>query len=538
MIKVLIVDDEYLLRQLIRNTIEWEKLGFEIGAEAEDGEQALEIIGEIRPQLAIVDINIPFRNGLELSKVIRTQYPDIRIIILTGYGEFEYAKEAVSIGVSNYILKPINKEELEDAILEVKKDILREAEQNKYLHRLKIEVKSNFEIQKEKFLYSLISKEEGMTNESIKESQDYFGLDLSEEGLCVAIIEIDHFGMKWDKEKDKQLWKYAVYNISQEIVSESNKAIAFVGPEDHIICIINEREEEDKKELKSPYLICEKIRKAIREYLNFTVTIGIGSSYTGFHNIRISYKEAAFALETKFLEGEDRVLEYTLTGHQDIGNNVFIIEDKNAILINLRLGNQEGFMKQLNFVFDEIIKRKLPKEVTQMLGVELASIPFTFIMESNLSLEEVLGPKTHSMEFIKSCETVEELKKWIVNLYEDTVALVFEKKKFKTSQIVEKAKTYIEKNYAKESLSLEEIAESIFVNASYLSKIFKRELQCTIIEYLTDFRIKTAQKILQFNPEIQLAQLAEKVGYSDPYYFSKSFKKHVGISPSKYMGKM
>ena len=122
MIKVLIVDDEYLLRQLIRNTLDWGSLGFEIIAEAEDGEQALEVIEDTRPQLAIVDINIPLLNGLELSKSIRKNYPQIRIIILTGYGEFEYAKEAISLGVSNYILKPINKEELEKAILDIKKD--------------------------------------------------------------------------------------------------------------------------------------------------------------------------------------------------------------------------------------------------------------------------------------------------------------------------------------------------------------------------------------------------------------------------------
>ncbi|HEY5586856.1 MAG TPA: response regulator [Ruminiclostridium sp.] len=537
MIKVLIVDDEYLLRQLIRNTIDWNSLGFEIIAEAEDGEQALEVIEETMPQLAIVDINIPLLNGLELSKSIRKNYPEIRIIILTGYGEFEYAKEAISLGVSNYILKPINKEELEKAILEVKKDILKEAEQNIYIDNLKIKVKSNYEIQKEKFLYYLITSQAESTNQKLQESVDYFELGLSEEEMVVAVIEIDNFEEKWSMEKDKQLWEFAVHNISSEIIKENNSAVAFIGSDNHIVCIINERNNGYPKDLKPAYLICEKIRKAVKQFLNFTITIGIGGSHNGFDNIYLSYKEAVFALKTKFLEGKDKVLEFELTGHNNFGHNVFIIEDKDSILINLRLGNKEGFIKQLNFIFGSILHRKLPKEISEMVAVELAFIPFTFILESNLSLEEVLGQNTDFIEFIKSCETVDELKKLIIKLYEDTVTLVLEKKRFKTSQIVEKAKTYIENNYSKESLSLDQIAESIFINSSYLSKVFKRELQFTIIEYLTNFRMKIAQKLLQGNPEMQLSELAEKVGYSDPYYFSKSFKKHFGISPSTYMQK-
>jgi len=136
-IKVMIIDDEYLIRNLIKNCIDWNEIGIDIIAEASNAVEGLNLINKNKPDIILTDINMPITNGLDMSKGILERYPDIKVIVITGYDEFEYAKRSIKIGISDFILKPIDEEELKNSVLKLKKEILAEHLKKKEYNNIK-----------------------------------------------------------------------------------------------------------------------------------------------------------------------------------------------------------------------------------------------------------------------------------------------------------------------------------------------------------------------------------------------------------------
>jgi two-component system response regulator YesN len=530
MIRTLIVDDEYLVRQLVKNSVNWNDLGFEIVGETEDGEQALEMVEEIKPQLMIVDINIPFINGIELSKIIRERYSEIKIIILTGYDVFEYAKEGIKAGVLNYILKPIDSEEFAQALLDVKKKIEEENAQKNYIENI---VEKSSIIEKEKFLNTIICKSEN--EKYIKEKMDYFDISLSPDNIVVAVIVIDNSREEFPQEKELQLWKFGVLNITSEVVSELCPSIAFYGPNDQIVVILNQYNNYEHAKISACNLACEKIRNFINKYFSFTVTIGIGRSYNGYDKIYLSYQEAICAMEKKFIYGNNHVISFETMDKQQNDFNFLIFYDKDKLLIELRTGNYEEIKKGIKQIFNKLLQDMVSKDHVMLVAMDLVSVIIEFTAENNFTVKDIIDQKIDLFEVLRRKETIRELESTIVDLYEKSINYVFQNRRSATSKVVEKAKNYIEENYNRNDLTLDEIASNIFINSSYLSKVFKKELGYSVIEYLTMFRLKKAKEIIDSNANIQLHDIAERIGYSDPYYFSKCFKKSFGLPPSKYL---
>lgn len=532
MIRVLIIDDEYLIRKLIINSVDWVNLGFDIIGEAKDGEEALEKIEEARPELVIVDINIPFINGVELSKLIHERYPDIKSIIVTGYGEFEYARQAIEAGVLSYVVKPIIIEEFTQVLLNAKKEILNIMSRKKYIGQLEKEVQSSLEIYREKVLNSILNHVE--SEAKIRRKMESLGMTINPWNIRVITIEIDRLKQKFDTDNEKQLWRFAVYNISSEILEEYSNSVVFYGPEYRIVCVLNENDTSKMLNNSPLYRSFISIKDLIKQYFDFTVTIGIGECCDYYKNIKMSYEQSLAALESKFFYGNDRLITYSADDTFSWGNSQ-PIEDTANIMLMLRIGDESKITEFISNFFHNVHQGRLSKSCINYLAVELLNTASKFLAENNLELSEIFGRDIDFTELIKQQETIIDLKHWITSTFKDVLELVRKNKRSKTFRIVDKAKRYIEANYVNEELSLEEIAANVYVNPSYLSKIFKKELRCSIIEYLIELRIGKAKDIMDISPVIQIADIAKRVGYTDPFYFSKSFKKVFGISPSKYL---
>ena len=203
----------------------------------------------------------------------------------------------------------------------------------------------------------------------------------------------------------------------------------------------------------------------------------------------------------------------------------------------MRTANRESYLAAVNELQEEMMKLRPSIESVRMVYSEFTSAVIEYIWENNLKTEDFLSDLGNYLECINSKETIAELNNWVSSLFDEVVQQVNDKNKTRTTHIVEKARSYIEAHYEEADLSLEEISARIFVNPSYLSKVFKREMKYTIIEYLTHLRLKKAKEMMDDCPDMQISFVAKKVGYLDPFYFSKLFKKNFGISPSKYVEK-
>ncbi len=532
MLKVMIVDDEYYFREALKVSLDWEELGFTICAEAKNGNDALLKADELSPDIVLVDINMPVMDGLEFVKEIKNKGFDCKIVILTGHSEFQYAKQAVQLGVHNYLLKPVNEKELMESLLDLKRVIERERDIKIEFNKLKQQVKNSIPLLKEKFLNELIQGSLIRTEKSIANRMAYLNIQLSSDYYRVISIEINHDD-DWDDE-DIQLWKFAVSNIACEVL-EGYFPYELCYDNNDLICIIigsNEKNYDTQLLLESKLEI---IRSVISKHLEFTITIGVGNEKRSLFDIAASYDESLVALKNKLTLGLDRVITYCSVEDSEIRVNLFTAGDKNLLLIYMRTGDITEVMNLINRVFTQISEESLHHEILYVICVEMVSACMEFIIESGLSVKEVLPNNLlNIIEEIQSKGTILEIEEWLKSIFKNTLEAVSRKRSKKASGLIDDVKIYIHKNYGSSELNIDEIASNLYVNYSHLCFVFKRETGITINEYLTEYRMNKAKELFD-NGIILVLDVAGRVGYSDANYFSKCFKKYYGLAPSKYI---
>jgi two-component system, response regulator YesN len=527
MIKTMIVDDEYLIRQLIIKSVDWTSLGFEIIGEAENGREALEYINKWSPDLVLIDINIPFINGIELSHIINQKHPYIKMVILTAYSDFDYARSAIKAGVVEYLLKPVDAQPLEKALIAIREGILAEKRQRQYINKLENQVTRYRSDSKDTVLKAIICgrKIEEEAFDSIRNT-----INVKGEKIYTIVLEVDNYFKNWTSNADRELWKFCVLNITYEIISGECNCEIIEMEENKIAVLADWPDTVD-------YLtdLCDKVTEVVRQCLNFTVTVGLSRRHTGVRDCRITYKEAVKALERKFFEGCGRVFVYDdmdYTSDEDISQ---YIQNKEDILILLRLGNLQDVHVRINRILDDAMKNRIGKNSIIHIMENYIYLAISFMKEINSDVNEINSYQKYYMDSLNHSETISNIKENMSELFDRIQNSIKGNTNFKSLKIVENAKVYIEENYTRDELSLAEIAEKLYVNASYLSKIFKEQTKYSIIEYLISYRLNKAKEHMDRYRDIPIYEVANKVGYSDPLYFGKSFKKKYGLSPQRYL---
>lgn len=524
MFKVFIVDDETIFREHLKTAIDWEKHGFVISQEARDGIEAIEKIEADQPDIVLVDINMPIMDGLELSEKLKEKYSDIVIVLVTGYSEFEYARRAVKIGVEDYILKPFNSEELIVTLLKVKSMIqLKRNERD--------EQRRDAELVKEMFFQFLISSEYSSSEEETEKQMRRFGIKLNSFLFMVSSIEIDNIYERWNASDEIILWKNAVSNILKEAIQVQGNHFVFYAPEDRMVSLIEFKNKEQMEIFKTEEYV--KLCKTIRNYLNFSVTIGIGTAGSGFSHIRKSYSESNVALQNKISFGNGKVIEYKSLQNEYKNIGFYTGEMNEKLQMSLRLNNWEEIKVGLDEVFGYILKEKLSVEYVYVILMSLVSLCFSYITESGKNIKDIFGMDFSPYKSVSKNQTIEEAYHNIVNIYKTTVDFFGKNKLTRSRKVVDCVMKYVDEHYSDGELSVLKISNSIFVDSSYIRRLFKRELNMTVTDYITEVRMKKAKELLMLG-RYKLSEVCEKVGFNDSGYFSKVFKKHYGISPSVY----
>jgi two-component system response regulator YesN len=383
---------------------------------------------------------------------------------------------------------------------------------------------------KDNFLTSLII---GNPKENEIESKiQIFGLNLTGSSFAAAVINLDTQGGGTETEKNSDLMKFAVLNIAQEILGKYSAGEAFFyGNTPVIIAGTDEKVKADS--CNRLFSLLEEIRQSVRKYLNLTVTIGLGSIYNSLSQMKESYKSASTALEYKLVLGGNKVI-YADDIEPEIKNVIVLEEEKEAMLVSsIKFGDEKTVADAVDMLFVDLEGVKASIKEYQLYFMEIFTVVSRLSRTYQLDIMDIL-PATYNMYMeINNFNTMDEVKEWIENVSRELMMRISRKRMTLTQRLLEEAKEYINSNYGDTQLSIQKLADHLFISSSYLSLIFKKEAKETFLQYLIHVRLDVAKDLLK-DPDAKITEVAEKVGYPDISYFSYFFKKHFGVSPREY----
>jgi two-component system response regulator YesN len=526
MYRVIIIDDEEIVREGMRRLVPWEKLGLTLVATAEDGVTGLEKIKEYEPHIVLLDINMPRKNGLVLAEEITKTYPDMKIIILTGYDEFDYARTALRLGVADYVLKPITKKELIALLEKITSNLERQNQQIQETTLLKKQMVKSKKLLREQFVSELIRGEINL--EKAKKRCESLDIPVDSKLYGFFLIEADKMIEKESGIADKanqELTLFAIENMTEEILNE--KKCGFICWTQEQIGVVYYGQAD--KEKINYQMLMEELRQQIEAVLNVTVTIGAGQLVEDLTQLKLAYESAKDAIGERFfiegdkiIYGQSREKVKSLDVMKRMTWEQELIESIKTQNIRQTLDKIGEDMKILG------LERSLMNDVWEMLALTLLKR----FLSMEIGLHEKIIRGVSIDETIKNCKTCEAIKVWIENLYEQCKIFI-EQETTPTKTYKNLIQSFIESHYQVSDLSMKMVCDTIHISPSHFSNIFKKEFGTTFIQYLTEFRMNQAAYLIT-HTALKTYEISEKVGYNDPHYFGAAFKKYFKITPSQY----
>ncbi len=531
MFKLLLVDDEPIIRKGIKTSIDWSKYDIEISGEASNGKDALEKALVMLPEIVITDIRMPIMDGLSLSESLKKMLPDTKIIILSGYEDFSYAKKALSLGVTEYLLKPVGAEELISLIVKVKNDITSGRVKKNLLMKKNIILNENY-LQIKSNLVNKLLKNEFTSADYVFEQAEMMNLDLTGPEFLVFVISMDDFliiteGMP---DKEKELMKFSVINISEELLSSFFSGLVCYSEFDHLIGVINGKNLDDI--IVNDFF--REIQQCINKYLKLSISIGIGSMSASILDISRSYSEALAALKNKIFLGKGLILQHKSVKAANVSEETVLypFSEEKEILNYLKALNTEGIAITLNNIFNRFDQNSATPENIKNICCRLVVIAVNCIEEMGINFQNSFGTHFNPYMEIEKLEILDDLYNWLIAFFNRSILLIQENKTLKFKSIIKFALHYIEQNYNRD-ISLNEIANMVYVTPNYLSRIFKEEMNVNFVDWLNKLRIEKAKALL-LETTFKTYEVADKVGYRDYKYFSYIFKKITGNTPKEF----
>jgi two-component system response regulator YesN len=526
--KVILVDDENLVRESIKACIDWRAEGYFIVGEAQNAAEALELVESALPDVAIVDIHMPGMNGLELTQLLRTRHPALQVVILTGYARFEYARSAIAAGVINYLLKPVDKNELLGVLRQIGAQAESEQRKSAYVETLQRESLDWEARLKEQYTHFMLTGEPAGFDLR-PDKLTAFWPNLTAAPMRVALADGDDCHPA-ETSGEREAGRRALADILGEALSPECVVCALRDSIGRAVLLVEAGRFSDDDSLRH---LCAQARQQLRDRLGYTATIGMSGVATGVNQIKTSYRQALQALGRRLLCGPDQTFFYTAPAAHPPQSAVF--SPWRETLIGLRTGNT-ALLSELAQRLLEAAAQAGSLDLLALSVGEMVAAANLFCFERGL---EPLWPEAretlHAWKLIDDFRSRQALQSWLASQFCRLIALSrAQRKTASPSQRVETILQHIECNLSDPALSLETIAARVFLNPHYLSNLFKKEMGVSLFSYIAECRMEKARALIAAGVT-NIEQLAAKTGYNDGYYFSKCFKKHTGLSVSNYL---
>ena len=531
MLKVFLVEDEFVVREGIKNNVDWKSHGYDFCGEASDGELAFPMIQKLKPDIVITDIRMPFMDGLALSKLIKKEMPWIEIIILSGFEEFEYAKEGIKIGIAQYLLKPISGEDLLKEVDTVAEKIIEKQKESEIREKYLREMEENFLKERKDLFQYLVTGSKSAAE--LLEMADKLNIDLSSMWYNIVLMVTKSINHAQNE-----------YSNSLIEIEEKLKEI----DDDHILIFDRNLEgkaflfkadsKEELETIQKDYLA--KVVNILKDYENVRYLGGIGLPVNRLRELPVSFESASHAFAHRYLVSESLILngeemrqrEYLKKEEFDLSNVNPKQIDRNKIKEFLKVGDKEEVIYFVEEFFRDLGSSVMKSNMfRQYITMDVYFCVVDFLEGLQIQREEIepfditsgiLQTQESAMEYVTCIvkKALELREKTASNRYGD---------------VVDEVMRYIEENYADEELSLNVLASHVNFSPNHLSMIFSQQTGQTFIKYLTDFRMNKAKELLRCTGK-KSSVISMEVGYKDPHYFSYLFKKTQGMTPTQYRG--
>lgn len=528
--KILIVDDEPLAREALTESLK--KMDYDEILEAKDGIDAFGIILKDKPDIVLCDIRMPLLNGLDLQARIAEINKDIILIFISGYDLFEYAQKAIRQGAFDYLLKPVSHDAL--------KNVLDRACQRQTKHKfqkdsqilMKMKLNQGLDFMRSLFIMELVSHKSN-DRAFIDKNLDEYNIKFQYEAFRIIIISLDNFDQITCNlsVNDKDLLLFSIENISSEIFSELKIELYSFEIESSYGFLINY----DGSSYHTPdfYDICLKIRNCINHYLNYNITIGMGSIVRNIELLYESFESAQEAVKQKIVKGSNQIHFYERSDNIKESSGIIGLQDEQEMLVHLEKCDIPASVKMLERIYasyknSEVINTsKLMK-----LNLHIILLIFRVLNLMGINPEEVLGDEFLIYEAVNKCESIDD----IIIFFQEKLKLcscrINEVKDKWNNKLLEKAKEFIQDNFAR-NITLDEVADYIHLSPNYFSKLFKQEFGHNFIDYLLICKINKAKELIKAN-KYKANEICKMVGINDEKHFYKVFKKITGFTPKEY----
>lgn len=534
-IKVFLVEDEMVIRRGIKNSIDWEKEGYIFCGEASDGELAYPMIIKEKPDILITDIRMPFMDGLELCKLVKKELPNIKILILSGYDEFDYAKEAIRLGVTEYLLKPISSGKLLEALNGVSESIRREKEDKDLVRKYMEEMRENTEHEKQKFFEQMIAGNLSMAD--ALETGEKYEMNLSAGMYNLLLFR---FTLGEENRKSGELLGEAEYAIEKlterlEYVFEFQR-----GVEGWAFLLMADNEEQMSERVKE---LSKDLEEIMKNYSTIAYFGGIGQPVARLRELEESFREAERALAARFtmelnriISVEDIRMAQNVDTLDDIEITSFGEIEKTRTMLEKFLNNgaEDEIDEFVDVYINELPEENLKSVLMRQYIIMDAYIVMMSFCEKFEGIEGEMQAQSEELKnSMKTIQTLEEIKNYIRMLLKKIIGVRDTISGRRYSDIIEIAKDQIRKTYMSDEISLNTIAAEVGMSPSDFSSIFSKEMGKTFVEYLTEIRMDRAKELLMCS-SMKTSEIGYEVGYKDPHYFSYIFKKTQNCTPKEF----
>ncbi|MCM1124647.1 MAG: response regulator [Eubacterium sp.] len=530
--RIMLVDDEEEVRKAIIHNMDWEALGFELAGDAENGEDALEKLDQLEPDVVITDIRMPYMDGLTLTARIREKYPSMKILIFSGYDDFEYAQQAIKLNVTEYILKPVNSEELAAILKRIRKSLDEEIEQRQNIDSLRESYMNSLPILRELFLNDLVR---GISDTAAAEEKlrEYKMDILNAHKWLVAVIHVEKMEQIETQElsQHQELVPISVRELMEDCLRPYCRFVIFNSAEG-ITVIAAVDGQNSQTELIN---LLEDICKESRRLLAVTITVGVGHSSNTLQGISDSYRTAVDALGYQAIVGKGRTIYINDVEPVNRGKLRFHTRDEDELVIAIKFGPQDRIAQTVRELSACMEDAKVHTRQYQAYMMSVVNCLIRLMQQYDLDIEDMFGSKNQYEELVEGICLKEEFADRIIPVACRMNEAMNRKRDNTTRKVIQEAEEYIREHYSDPELSVETLCRHLHMSPAYFSTVFKKETGQTYINYLTEVRLNKAVELLNETDD-KTYMIAQKVGYQEQNYFSYVFKKRYGVSPTKYRG--
>lgn len=541
MLKTFLVEDEVVIREMIKKMIPWEQYGFELAGEAADGEMALPLILKSKPDLLITDIKMPFMDGLTLCRLVKKELPDIRIVILSGYDDFNYAKQAISIGVEDYLLKPITKNAFIKRLEEIHNRYEHEKTQREYYEKFRLEMQEYEKNASRDFFETLVRADSDLAE--LYRRADKLNLDIVAEAYNILIFTPDTSEGNYNSYEACSDWEAEVQDKINTYFLNHPVAILFRHQVFSYAILVKGQKDTIEKNT-------EECVKAIQDIMDQTERrtdwfIAVGKSADRLSMLGHSYRTAVRANSFRYLY-DGHILDYQSLEAQKENPSDSRREDSVQLRnVNINALNPAILQKFLSSGLAEEVDDFI-RDYFNAIGQEpMGSLVFrnyvvlnvrfsvlSFLKKLGCDDSEISGQEMENI-MDETGKTIEAAVAYCGKILKKAIALRDENAGDQNRSVLKLAVDFIDHNYMDEEISLNKAAHVANVSANHFSALFSQNMGQTFTEYLTDLRMSKAKELLRCTA-MRSSEIAGEVGYKDAHYFSYLFKKTQGMTPSEY----